>query len=351
MTDRSRVVWAMCLAIVSAACAKRAEEGASAGAQPAVSARTTIVASGPFTETISTIGVVVPRSGHVASLSAPAPTRIARVFVSTGQRVARGDSLVEFEQAGFEASASSAEAALSGAQQAYDRAVRLSQAGIVPRKELDQATTDLARARAEVVMARRSRELSVLRAPIGGVVTRMAAVLGASADANQPLVEIADPAALDILLNVTPSDAGRVRPGASVTLSAGQNADGEPLGTGRIFDVGGVVDSASRAVAIRVQVPATTRPLRIGETVSGQIVVAVKPVAIAVPLEALVPEGEGYKVFVVDQAGLAHGRPVEVGGRTARVAEITKGLAAGERIVTFGAYGIEDGTRIVEAKQ
>jgi len=38
--------------------------------------------------------------------------------------------------------------------------------------------------------------------------------------------------------------------------------------------------------------------------------------AIVVPLEALVPTGEGFKVFVVDEKGIAEGRPVKIGGRT-----------------------------------
>jgi multidrug efflux pump subunit AcrA (membrane-fusion protein) len=102
-------------------------------------------------------------------------------------------------------------------------------------------------------------------------------------------------------------------------------------------------------VAVRVQAPTTRRPLRIGETVYGQVEVATRPSAITVPVEALVPEGggEGYKVFVVDAAGIAHARGVTVGGRTDKVAEITSGVVAGERVVTYGAYGVEDSAKVV----
>jgi hypothetical protein len=98
-------------------------------------------------------------------------------------------------------------------------------------------------------------------------------------------------------------------------------------------------------------VPTTRRPLRISETVFGQIAVAVHPNAIAVPLEALVPEGEEFKVFVVDSAGTAHERQVSVGARTDKVAEITRGLAAGERVVTYGAYGVSDSAKVVPMTQ
>jgi len=331
------------------ACGKGGEAGGeeAGGAAPVVGARIATVTTQPFTETLGAIGNVSPRVGHVASLSAPGAARVARVLVSGGQQVRSGETLVELDQATFRANTESAEAALSAAEKAYERNQRLVQEGIAARKDVDQAAADLAKARADVVAARRQQQLSVLHAPIAGVVTRMTAQLGASVDVGQPLVEIADPRAVDILLNVTATDAGRLQPGMKVNLNAGQSAGGEPLGIGSIVDIGGTVDSATRTVNVRVQAPTTRRPLRIGETVFAQVALSTHSNAVVVPNEALVPEGDGFKVFVVDAAGVAHARSVVVGGRTDKVAEITNGLSAGERVVTYGAYGVEDSARVV----
>ncbi len=328
-----------------------AASGDSARAITAVAVKTATVVVQPFFETLGAIGTVAPRAGHVALLSAPAPTRIAQVFVSSGQHVTVGTTLVVFDQMTFREAATSAGAALTAAERSYERARTLSQAGILPRKDLDQATADLAKARSDMVAARRALQLSVLRSPISGVVTRMDAVLGAAVDANQPLVEIADPNAVDILLSVTPTQAATVHPGVKVNLRSGQSASGELLGIGTVMDVAGTVDSASRSVGIRVRAPGTRRPLRIGETVYGEIGLATRPNAVTVPIAALVPEGEGFKVFVVDAAGVAHARGVSVGARTETTAEIKAGLTDGERIVTYGAYGLEDGAKVVATKQ
>jgi hypothetical protein len=72
--------------------------------------------------------------------------------------------------------------------------------------------------------------------------------------------------------------------------------------------------------------------------------------AITVPVAALVPVGDGFQVFVVDTASFAHARKVTVGTRTQTQAEITNGLSAGERIVTEGAYGLEDSVKVVQQK-
>jgi RND family efflux transporter MFP subunit len=304
----------------------------------------------PFEDKVASIGAVAVHSGHFASLSAPAPARITTVYVSVGQKVSVGTPLIAFEQTPFIAEAQSAEAALAAAQRAYDRARRLADAGIIPRKDVEQAAKDLAQANAAALTARRMAQLAVVRAPISGVVTKLNAAIGASADVNQPLVEVADLNALDIVFNVAPSDAAHIGAGASVTLSAGETASGEALGIGRVISVSGAVDSATRSVEVRVQAPATARPLRIGETIFGQISLGVRPNAVVVPVAALVPAGDGFQVFVVNSANLALARKVTVGRRTDTVAEITSGLSGGERIVTEGAYGVEDSVKVAQAK-
>src|SRR2546423_6281317 len=114
----------------------------------------------------------------------------------------------------------------------------------------------------------------------------MTAVLGATADVAQALVEVADPAALDILLSVTPNDAARLHQGAKVSLTAGQNATGEPIGVGSVIDIGGTGGTASRGGNVGGQGPTTRRPLRISQTVYAQVAAARHPNAGIVPLEA-----------------------------------------------------------------
>ena len=338
----------LCLVAITFGCGKSA--GDSADPAALVNVKTAVATIEPFAETISAIGTVNARSGHIASLSPPAPARISAVYVSQGQKVSAGTALVAFEQAPFVAAAQSAEAALVAAERNYERARRLAEAGIVPTKDADLAATELAQARAAASLARRSAQLATLRAPISGVVTKLNAPLGASMDPTQQIVEVADLGALDIIFNVSPTDAARVAPGASVTLSAGESAKGEPLGVGHITDVGGAVDSATRSVSVRALAPPTARSLRIGETIFGQIATAVHPRAIVIPVTALVPDGDGFKVFVVTAGDIARARPVSVGRRTETSAEILSGLAAGERVVTEGAYGLEDSVKVAQVK-
>src|SRR5256885_5835424 len=138
----------------------------------------------------------------------------------------------------------------------------------------------------------------------------MPAVLGASVDPSQPLVEVADPAALDIVFNVTPPEAGAMHGGDSVTVKAGEGAGGESLGAGMVTTVGAAVDSVSRAVPVRARIARPARPLRIGESVFGRIVTAVHARAVTLPIEALVPAGGGCPVFVFASGSVDQTQPV-----------------------------------------
>lgn len=332
--------------VVASGCAKKDEEAVADEKKPVVTAKTVTASIEPFTRTVSAIGTVVTRPGRYAALSAPSATRIAKVYVSAGQRVAAGAPLVEFEQIGFNAAASAAQAGLTAAERNNERAQRLANEGIIPRKDAEQAAAELGKARTEAVTTRRAQQLSVLRSPVGGVVTKMTAVLGAPADAGQVLVEVADPSAFDIVLSLGPTDASSVRPGARVHLSAGEKTGGDALGDGSVRSVAAAVDTTSRSVAIRVTLPSPRRSLRLGESVYGAIAVETRPTAVVVPTEALVPDEEGYRVFVVDAKGIATARPVKIGGRTETKVEIVEGLKGGETIVTQGAYGVEDSVKV-----
>ena len=333
------------------ACAKKDAGATDAEVPPVVGVRTALVTRRAVRETIDGIGTITTRPDHMAQMSAPAVTRVTKVYVTIGQRVSVGAPLVSFDRAPLDAQAAAARTALDAAQHSLDRAKRLVDAGIAPRKDLDQAANELARANADAIAAERMQSRATLHAPISGVVTTMNAVLGATVDPAQTLIAVADLSALDLLMPVPPDAAARVQRGQSIDMTARTSGDAEALGTATVADIGGTIDSTARAVVVRAPITHPTRQLRIGETVFGRIVLAAHANALTVPAESLVPEGEGLKVFVVDAEHVAHATPVSVGVRDGGYAEITSGLSEGETVVTYGAYGVADSAKVTSAAE
>ena len=135
-----------------------------------------------------------------------------------------------------------------------------------------------------------------------------------------------------------------------MTLFAGTAAAEAPLGTGRVAVVAAMVDSTSGGVPVRVTLATSTRTVRVAEPLFGRIVVARHLAAVVIPLESLVPTGEGFQVFTVDERGIAHATPISVGGRSDRTAWVIEGLKAGDRVVTKGAYGLDDSSKVLTGK-
>jgi RND family efflux transporter MFP subunit len=343
-----RVALGALLSLLTLASCRGKDSGDSGGkVPPVVGARTSLATRRSVRETVDGIGTISARPDRIAQLSAPAVTRVTKVSVAVGQAVSAGDPLVAFDRAPLDAQAAAAASALAAARRGFERTKGLVDAGIAARKDLDQAASDLARAQADEIAARRMQSQATLRAPISGVVTRLSAVLGATVDPNQSLVEVADLSALDLLMPVPPSAAARVHRGALVDLTSRESGDSESLGTATVADIGGTIDSTARAVIVRAPITKPSRQLRIGETVFARIVLGAHANAVTVPSEALVPDSDGLKVFVLDSARVAHARPVTVGVRDGAIAEITSGLDGGETVVTYGAYGVTDSAKVL----
>lgn len=340
----ARVAWTVAAGALLAACGSGGRAGdTSAAASAGVAVGTTVAALTVLDVTLRETGTVIARPGGFATVSAPAPARVTRIYVEPGQRVTRGAPLVAMEAGPFTAVLREAQAAQRAASLAAERARRLAGQGIVPRREVEHSSAALAQADAALSIARRNAELAMLRAPIAGVVARLGAVLNATADPSQPLVEVVDPGALQVRVLVPPADAAALRPGMSVVFSG---SDGAQVGVGTVTTIAPSVDSLSRAVEVRARVASPARVLRVGESITASMRIGGGASVLAVPTGALVPDADGYRVFVVARGDTARARQVTVGRRTAQMVEITRGLRAGETVVTVGAYGLEDGVRV-----
>lgn len=314
-----------------------------------VAAETAVAQVRSFPIVLSVIGTVDARPGSEAQIAAPAATRVTKVFVGTGDAVRAGDPLVALDESVWAAQTAQADAGFLAAQQAFERATRLADEGVGPRKDVETAAAALAQARAARQEARRRQSLAVLRSPISGIVTAMRAVLAQPVDANVPLVEVVNPEVLEVLFHLAPDDAAQVAPGAPVRLTRGPDSAAVVLGKGVVRGVSAAMDSTTGSVDVRAGITEMARALKVGESVTGRITLAEHPNAVVIPAAAVVPADEGVKVWVVDAKRIAHARGVSVGSRTDGEVEVLSGLRGGEVVVADGAFGVSEGATIQTA--
>ena len=268
------------------------------------------------------------------------------------------------------------------AQSNLSRQRRLFERGIAPRKDVDDAETQakvtaevarqaesaltaarvnatkgigVARTQASVTaggveaaqaaldMARAQFVLAAIRSPIAGTVTKRTINDGESVDPATPVFEVIDSASLDLVANVPAGYLDRIKTGDIAVVRVEALPDKEF--TGGVVQVAPAVDSQTNTVAVRVRLANPGAELKAGLYATAHIAVAIHQNALVVPDAALVVEGDEAFVFV-SQGEKVEKRKVIVGIREDKRAEITDGLKEGERVVTTGAFGLGDGTRI-----
>ncbi len=209
-----------------------------------------------------------------------------------------------------------------------------------------------ARALAARLVGRRGPEDELeVRSPVGGRVLRVLAGSEGAVAPGTPLVEVGDPSRLEVVVDVLTADAAEIRPGAAVELTGWGGPPlravvrlVEPSATTRVSALG--VEEQRVAVVIDLlDPPAAWEKLGDGWRVEARIVIWSAEDVVRVPLGALFRSGERWAVYVVD-GGRARLRAIELGRRGAADAEVTAGLAPGERVVFHPSERIRDGVRV-----
>ncbi len=267
-----------------------------------------------------------------ASIRARTADEILEIPVQVGQRVREGDVLVRQSAQTSQASVRQAEAAYEQAHRTVERLRPLRERGAISEQDWDGALTALQVAEANVEAARRA---VVLTSPISGIVTDIPATPGSFPGLGDPLVQVSDLSRVQVLLQVSQEQARELARGQEAYLPS-QGLRGE------VTRIALQADAVSRLVEVELTFPgAATGSILPGTLVQAEVVVGRRESALAVPRVAL----HNGAVWVIDDEGVAHHRPVEVGLLGREQAEILEGLQAGERVVSAGASLLSDGIR------
>ncbi len=135
----------------------------------------------------------------------------------------------------------------------------------------------------------------------------------------------------------------RVKVGQPIQVRVDAVPDRDFAGT--IFAIDPVVDVNGRAIRLRAAIPNADLVLKPGLFARISITVDQRENAIVVPEMAVVPDGVGKMVYIVEN-GKAKRVPVELGKRLPGKVEIVKGLTPQMQLVTAGQIRLRDGIAV-----
>ncbi len=331
------------------------------------------------------------RSGTIkacrrAKLSAPAGGQIVRLKVKKGERVKKGQVLLELWNKDIQAQESVAREAFSTArdqekqsclqadlaEREAARAEKLEQKGFISHEGMDQknAAARIARAgcdaarnateqsRSRIKAARADLDRLVLKAPFDGVVADISGELGEYATPSPPgiptppSIDLIDDSCLYVSAPIDEVDASRVKLGQAVriTLDAikGKSFKGHVR---RIAPYVLELEKQARTVEVEVDFdePPTSDKLLVGYSADVEIVYATHDNVLRIPTQALL---DGKHVLYYGPEGLLEDRMVGTGLANWDETEITEGLKEGDRVVlNLDQAGAKAGARVQPEKK
>lgn len=176
-----------------------------------------------------------------------------------------------------------------------------------------------------------------------GVVGRVYQDSGATVTPQTPIALVVNQSQVRVAVDVPEKYIGKVFRDQAAVIKV--DAFPDRNFNGKVYRVSPVVDSRSRNTVVEVLVDNADARLKSGMFAEVRLIVASRGAALSVPAGAVVTQDGGDFVFVPADGGLAARRPVKTGIRTSEFTQVS-GLKEGSDVITFGLYGLKEGSKI-----
>jgi len=239
-----------------------------------------------------------------------------------------------------------AQAALVQAQAIYDAAAKHleSMRSVSREAALKAAQGQLTSAEGKYNGAEAQVNYSEIRSPINGVVTDRPLFAGETASAGGPLITVMDTSELLAKTHIAHSLAVQLKVGDAALVRVPGLTDPAPA---KVSMVSPALDPGSTTVEVWVKIDNKSGKLKVGVPVKVSITGRTVAEAWKVPDSAIQTADDGTKsVMVVGSDGAAHSKPVTLGIDDGTEVQVTGGLAPTDLVITTGAYGLDEGTKV-----
>jgi membrane fusion protein (multidrug efflux system) len=352
------MVFALIAFTVCSACSRKGasgEDDASNDASTMVAEVTlTRVARATISSTLTVTGTIQALPNQDVKVSSLVPGRIARLNVTEGDYVRKGEALAAIEDRPYqdqlrqaEGAVEQAKANLENAKLNRDRNETLFQRGIAAGKDLEDARTQVsvneaalsqAEAQASLVRLQITRAQSL--SPLSGVVVKRFVSVGEQVDgtAAQPIFEVANLHPAELFANVPADYLGRIHLGQEFAIST--DAFPGKSFSGRVVAISPAVDSSTNVGLVRIRIENREGLLRLGMFLSAAVPLETHSNALVVPPQAIYRDEQGKpRVFRVAGED-ATAVQVKLGIENTDKVELLSGVKEGETVILAGGYGL-----------
>jgi len=241
-----------------------------------------------------------------------------------------------------------AKATLVQSQAAYDIAKQHFEAvqEVSHKAMLENAQGQLASAQGKYLGAQAQLSYTEIRSPISGVVTDRPLFEGETAAAGTPVITIMDTSALLAKLHISQIQSQQLTQGARAEVTIPGVADHIAA---KISLISPALDPGSTTVEVWLRVENPKNYFKAGTAVHAVITGRAMSNALLIPSEAVQTAADGTTksvMVVVAADGSARRHTVVLGIQTPETVQVLSGITASDTVITTGAYGLDDGTKV-----
>jgi membrane fusion protein, multidrug efflux system len=330
--------------LVLPACGKKADPtagGAPGGGMPAMPVEVSVAHRDTVVDAIDATGEI--EALQRVELRPEVDGRIVEILFHEGTEVAQGAALFRIDDKELKAQVDKAEADRDLAQQALKRTRELIGQNASSASDLEQAEATARRTQADLDILKVRLSRTDVTAPFAGIVGQRFVSLGDYVTTDTRLASLQTVNPQRVAFAVPERYAQRLARGQKVTFRVAALAGQEFEGLVDFVDP--VVQLPGRTILVKALVPNGRRQLQTGMFVEVRLATQVRPQAVVVPEDAVVPLQNAYFVWVVVE-GKAARRQVGIGVRTPGLVEVTSGVDAGEQVVVGGQERLAEGAPV-----
>jgi membrane fusion protein, multidrug efflux system len=285
------------------------------------------------------------RANESVQVTSKVSNIVTAIRFNEGDEVARGDVLVEMDDAQAQAALAEARAGLADSQSQYDRSRELVNQQALSQSSLDQIRARLEADRARVAAAQAALNDTVIRSAFAGRTGFRHVSVGSFVSPGMLITTLDDTSIIKLDFTVPENFLFMLRRGLSISASSA----GLPgrMFTGEVTNLESRVDPVTRSITVRAEIANPAGILRQGMFMTVTLKGEPTP-TLLVPEAAIVPEQGRTYVFVVRNS-VVERREVHIGKRRPGEVEIVDGLDEHEHVVVEGTQNVRDGSVVAEA--
>lgn len=288
----------------------------------------------------------VQTQGHVESdnnvlVSAESMGVIRNVYVTEGQQVSKGQVLAQIDNSVITRSIESMEAQLELARSVYERQKNLWDQKIGTEVQFLQAKTSKETLEKQLASLKEQKDMTRIKAPISGTVDEISVKVGENIAPGMPAVRVVNTSDLKLQARVSEAYITDIKKGDKVLVNISELKKEVEA---RVTFVSKTIDLLSRTFNVEVALPSHP-DLRPNMTATVRIVFNSEPSALVVPVNVIQEINDEKVVYIAEEKGkqtVATRKVITVEGVFGNLAQV-KGLNAGDKLITVGYQGLNDG--------